>query len=87
MPLIEKAKNSITKITPKDLQEQASYKKLTEGCENLFTALLIFLTGNEWKKKEYEIKDTTGPNGEKVYDIKKALSFIDFIFFHFYTRD
>ena len=78
MPLIEKAKNSITKITPKDLQEQASYKKLTEGCENLFTALLIFLTGNEWKKKEYEIKDTTGPNGEKVYDIKKALSFIDF---------
>ena len=53
MPLVEKAKNSINKVKSNDLSEQAGYKKLTEGGEILFTALLYFMKGNEWKKKEY----------------------------------
>ena len=39
------------------------------------TALLYFLTGNDWKRKEYEKKEEGKP---KTYDIKKALNFIEF---------
>ena len=78
MPLVEKAKNSINKVKSNDLSEQAGYKKLTEGGEILFTALLYFMKGNEWKRKEFEIKDQTNPDGSKVYDVRKALSVIDF---------
>jgi dynein heavy chain len=77
-PLIVKAKNSINKVQPQHLEESNSYKKLTEGGEILFTGLLIFLAGNDWKIKEYEIKDQTNPDGSKMYDIKKALAFIEF---------
>ena len=59
MPLVEKAKNSINKVKSNDLSEQAGYKKLTESGEILFTSLLYFMKGNEWKTKEYEIKDQT----------------------------
>ena len=33
---------------------------------------------NEWKRKEFEIKDQTNPDGSKAYDVRKALSVIDF---------
>ena len=78
MPLVEKAKNSINKVKSNDLSEQAGYKKLTPGGEVLFTALLYFMKGNEWKRKEFEIKDQTNPDGSKAYDVRKALSVIDF---------
>ena len=75
MPLIEEAKNSIKKVKSNDLIEQASFKQLNPGCRILMTALLYFLTGNDWKRKEYEKKEEGKP---KTYDIKKALNFIEF---------
>ena len=75
MPLIAEAKSSISKVKSNDLIEQASFKQLNTGCRILMTGLLYFLTGNNWKKKEYEKKEE---GKGKSYDIKKALLFIDF---------
>lgn len=75
MPLIDEAKNSIKKVKSNDLIEQASFKQLNTGCRILMTGLLYFLTGNDWKKKEYEKKEE---GKGKSYDIKKALNYIDF---------
>lgn len=74
MPLVEKAKNSINKISPDDLRTQTSYNKLNSGCKVLFAALLYFLKGNEWKLKQYEVKDSN----PKEYNIKEAVSYINF---------
>jgi dynein heavy chain len=78
-PLIDKAKSAIDSVKPADLNNVIAFPTLGLKGSRILEGLIIFKKGYAYRTKEFiNKKYANDKENENEYDIKKALSLIDF---------